>query len=239
MSEAEAIIVEQGPETPDCEVRLADLTRPVEWAAVFGNEHPVHLEIGSGSGHWTAEFARLHPDVNLMAVEKYMAQVRRAKDKIQRREVDNVRLLRCDGAYFLFNYIADASLDGAHIYFPDPWFKKRHLKRRMIRSDVAVHLVRALKPGADLSVKTDIDDYQKQILEVLSATPGLVKLEERRLDLEYPRDEEGRLPHPERIKFLDLPELLRRTTNYERKALQAGHPIHYTRWRRIDPTPTQ
>jgi len=223
---------ETGPEVSDLEIRLTDPTRKLEWTVVFGNTHPVHLEIGSGSGHWTAEFARIHPDLNLMAVEKYTKEIRRAKGKIRRRGLTNIRFLRGDGAYFLATYVADASLDAIHIYFPDPWFKKRHLKRRLIRPEVAVHLARALKPAAPLHVKTDIDAYQDQILDVLGSTPGLVKEDERRLDREYPRDEQGHLPHPEHIQFLNLPEVLRLTTNYERKALAAGHPIHYTRWRK-------
>jgi tRNA (guanine-N7-)-methyltransferase len=218
------------PAEPTPELRLADLARPVSWPDVFGNDKPVHLEIGSGSGHWTAEFARLHPEVNFLAVEKFTKQIRRTKDKIVRRELGNVRILRCDGAYFLAEYAGSASVEGVHVYFPDPWFKKRHAKRRLIRPDVAAHLARVLRPGASLHVKTDITAYQEQILEVLGVVTSLALAENRRLDQEYPRDEEGRLPHPDHIAFQDLPELLRLTTNYERKALEAGHPIHYTRW---------
>ncbi len=218
------------PPEPTPEIRIGNLARPVSWIDLFLNDHPVHLEIGSGSGHWTAEFARLHPDINLFVVEKFTRQVRRTLDKLRRRGLPNVRVLRSDGAYFLTEYVPDQSLDAIHLYFPDPWFKKRHWKRRIVRPDIAAHIVRALKPGAALHVKTDITEYHEVILEVLGATPGLEKAEERRLDLEYPRDEEGKLPRLEHIAAADLPELLRLTTNYERKALAADHPIHYTRW---------
>lgn len=221
---------EFNPVIPPARLRI-----PMDWPAVFGNDAPIHVEIGSGSGHWLAETARLHPEINYLGIEKATSEVRRATDKLRRRGVCNVRLLRYDAAYILSRYMPSGEIEAFHIYFPDPWPKSRHAKRRVVRPEVAAEIARCLRPGGMLHVKTDVDAYQEQILQVLGAVRALTLVEQRRLDLELPRAEGDNLlallEQPDKSR---LPEALRMTTNYERKALAAGRPDHYTRWMRAD-----
>lgn len=217
----------------DPEVRLAELERPIRWAHLYGNAQPVHLEIGSGSGHWIAEFARLHPEWNLFGIEKMKREVRRAKDKALRRGLTNVRLLCCYADYVTPVYIETGSLEAVHIYFPDPWPKTRHHKRRVVRPQTATEFARILRPGGRIFTKTDIGDYHRLILETLGAEASLRRIEERRLDLELPRDEMG-VPLPvAELRGMNLPECLMLSTNYERKALEAGRPVYYSAWEKL------
>jgi len=218
----------------DMEIRLGALERPLRWDVIFGNANPVHIEIGSGSGHWLAEFARLHPEWNFLGIEKTRSEVRRALDKIQRRGLVNVRLISCYADYVIALYVGDASVDALHVYFPDPWPKTRHARRRVFQPDFVRELARILKPGAPLFAMTDVDDYHRRILTAAAQVPSLRLEEDRRLDLEYPRDAEGRPVPFDLIPAAELPEAFRLTTNYERKALAAGSPIHSMRWRRLD-----
>jgi tRNA (guanine-N(7)-)-methyltransferase len=226
---------EAGVNVFDPVIHPAQLHTPMDWPAVFGNHAPIHVEIGSGSGHWLAETARMHPEINYLGIEKATSEVRRATDKLRRRGVRNVRLLRYDAAYILSRYVTSGGIEVFHIYFPDPWPKSRHAKRRVIRPEVAAEIARCLRPGGTLHVKTDVNAYQEQIMLVLGATRGLVLVEQCRLDSELPCVEKEKLPalleHPDKTR---LPEALRLTTNYERKALTAGRPDHYTRWVRAD-----
>lgn len=218
---------------PDYILRLPQLERPARWPAIFGAERPTHLEIGFGSGHWLAEYARLHPELNLLGIEKTLREVRRCADKLRRRGVENVRLLQGYAEYFLANYSAEASLDTIHLYFPDPWPKARHARRRIFRPDVIRLIARALRPGAQLLVKTDVTEYYKEMIRVAAREPALRLEEDLQLQDGFPRTEAGALAAYDPALHGDLPECLRLTTNYERKAIEDGRPIHFMRWVRI------
>ena len=218
----------------DPEVRLVDLPHPIYWSDLFGNGHPVHLEVGSGSGHWTAECALRRPGWNLFAVEKTTREVRRAKDKILRRGLKNVRFVRCDVLYFIRQFIAHDTIDGIHVYFPDPWPKRRHAKRRVIRPEIVMEFARVLKPDGLLHIKTDVASYQEQILRILNATTRLDLVESRRLEQENLSEDLEKTSSHISSQWTEIFSL---TTNYERKARIKGHPIYYTRWRFCDTFP--
>ena len=229
--------VENTEETPfpdshprfDIELQIAALPHPIHWPDIFGNDKPVHFEMGSGSGHWTAQFALRHPEINLIAVEKVAREVRRAKHKAQRRELANVRFVRCDALYFIGQFVADASIDALHIYFPDPWPKNRHARRRVIQSESVNELTRILKSGGVLHIKTDVTPYQDQIVEALGASEPLALVESCRLDLE---DAMSVMSKPALSAAPTWSEIFHLTSNYERKANESGHPVYYTRWNR-------
>lgn len=231
------------------ELSMASLGRPMDWNALYGRVAPRLLEVGCGSGHWTSEYARAHPELDLFGVEVVTTEVRRALDKVRRRGLTNVRLLRCDVLYFLREFVAAESFDAIHVYCPDPWPKKRHAKRRVFRPDIVGEFLRTLKPNHLLIVKTDITAYYDQIREVVcgagedsagadagaGAGPGTwrFRLEvDRRLDLEIPRDEAGKFVRSEVLREQGAPEELGFSTNYERKALEAGRPVHFMKFRK-------
>ncbi|MCK6419300.1 MAG: tRNA (guanosine(46)-N7)-methyltransferase TrmB [Aquabacterium sp.] len=145
----------------------------LQMSEVFGRVAPVVLEIGFGMGHATAEIAAAHPDVDFLGVEVHEAGVGALLRRIGDERLTNVRIIAHDAVEVLHNMIGPASLAGAHIFFPDPWHKKRHHKRRLIQPPFAQLLASRLQPGARLHCATDWQDYAHQMLQVLNACPLL------------------------------------------------------------------
>jgi tRNA (guanine-N7-)-methyltransferase len=146
---------------------------PIDFAAVFGRRAPVVLEIGFGMGQATAEIAAARPDTDFVGIEVYTPGVGSLLRAIEARGLANLRLIQRDAVEVLRDRIAPGSLAGAHVYFPDPWPKKRHHKRRLIQPALVAMLAGRLAPGGYLHLATDWEDYAGQMLAVLSAEPRL------------------------------------------------------------------
>jgi tRNA (guanine-N7-)-methyltransferase len=189
---------------------------PLEWGALFPDDHPVEIEIGSGKGMFLKEAARAHPDRNYLGVERAGRFCRIAIERLTRAGLTNVRLLRADGLDLLDRWIAPGSIRALHIYFPDPWPKKRHRKRRLFRPALLDLAARALPEGAELFVATDHAEYGAAIRELFAAT------HDRFAPADWPVDEAERLP-----------------TNYALKWRRAGRALWWGRYRRLpDPDTT-
>jgi tRNA (guanine-N7-)-methyltransferase len=141
--------------------------------AVFGRRAPLVLEIGSGMGETTARIAAQRPDTDFIAVEVHGPGVGSLLKLIEAQGLKNLRVIRHDALEVLEHMIADASLAAIHLFFPDPWPKKRHHKRRLVQAGFAALAARKLAPGGLLHVATDWEDYAGQIVEVLMAEPAL------------------------------------------------------------------
>lgn len=141
---------------------------------VFGREHsPKILEIGFGMGDATAKIAQTLPESDFLAVEVHTPGVGSLYKWMEELALTNIRIIQHDAVEVLQNMIADASLDGVHIFFPDPWHKKRHHKRRLIQAEFVKLLCQKLKVGAYIHVATDWQEYAEWVLEVLNAEPQL------------------------------------------------------------------
>ena len=139
----------------------------------FGREAPKILEIGFGMGEPTAHIAQHHPENDYLAVEVHMPGVGSLLKQIEELGLTNIRIIQHDAVEVLKNMLTPDSLDGVHIFFPDPWHKKRHNKRRLIQAPLVSLLCDRLKPGAYFHVATDWEDYAIQVLDVLSNEPKL------------------------------------------------------------------
>lgn len=167
-------------------VSLSEVAAPIDWKALFGNTHPVEVEIGFGKGRFLLEASKRYPKVNYIGIEraqKYVELTRERFEKyIRHFSVDrasgtfsNVRLAWTDANYFLTRYVPVASVQAYHIYFPDPWPKKRQRKRRIFRNqDFLEALTRTLNAdGGRLYVVTDYAEYFSEIQERLADLEGL------------------------------------------------------------------
>jgi tRNA (guanine-N7-)-methyltransferase len=163
------------------------------------------LEIGSGMGETTARIAAERPDTDFIAVEVHGPGVGSLLKLIEAQGLKNLRVIRHDALEVLEHMIADASLAAIHLFFPDPWPKKRHHKRRLVQAGFAALAARKLAPGGLLHVATDWEDYAGQIVEVLMAEPGL-------------RRDNGAQPRP--------------ATKFELRGLKLGHKVHDLVFRR-------
>ncbi len=150
---------------------------PLGWPEIFGRSAPVDVEIGSGKGKFLLELAADQPQRDFLAVERAGKYHRLCCDRAARRGVSNVRLLRTTAEDLLFRLLAKESVERFFILFPDPWPKKRHHKRRLIKADVVAALNAALIPGGLLLVKTDHEGYAEVISEVLQGAPGFSTLD--------------------------------------------------------------
>ncbi|PTT84649.1 tRNA (guanosine(46)-N7)-methyltransferase TrmB, partial [Pelomonas sp. HMWF004] len=143
-------------------------------AATFGRTAPLVLEIGFGMGAATADIAQTLPGHDFIGCEVHEPGVGALLKLIGEREIGNIRIVQHDAVEVLRDMVGEAALDGVHIFFPDPWHKKRHNKRRLIQPPFVANLVKHLKPGGYLHCATDWQPYAEQMLEVLSAEPALV-----------------------------------------------------------------
>lgn len=196
---------ELGTEARDGDGRPA---APLDTATWFGRTAPVVLEIGSGTGTSTLAMAQDEPDLDVIAVEVYRRGLAQLLTGIDRAGVRNIRMIRGDGVDVLEHMLAPGSLTGVRVFFPDPWPKARHHKRRLLQPSTVALIADRLRPGGILHAATDHSGYAEQIAAVGDAEPLL-----RRVD---PADE--------------LPISVRRpVTKYEQKAL-AGPVITELLW---------
>ena len=149
---------------------------PLDLDALFGRVErhaPKILEIGFGMGETTAQIAAAHPEHDYLGIEVHTPGVGSLLKQIVELGLTNLRIIRHDAVEVLRNMIAPQTLDGVHIFFPDPWPKKRHHKRRLIQPAFVVLLASRLKPGGILHCATDWEEYAQQMVDVLSAEPLL------------------------------------------------------------------
>ena len=142
-------------------------------AQAFGRTGKLILEIGFGMGEATAHIARVRPDDNFLCCEVHEPGVGALLKRIGEHDITNIRILQHDAVEVIDHMLPEGSIDGVHIFFPDPWHKKKHNKRRLIQSPLVAKLATRLKPGGYIHCATDWEPYAVQMLEVLSAEPQL------------------------------------------------------------------
>lgn len=143
-----------------------------DFDAIFGRQAPRTFEIGFGMGHSTLEMAAAAPDIDFIGVEVHKPGVGALLNGLLTQGLGNVRVYSCDALEVLRHCVADASLDRLLLFFPDPWHKKRHHKRRIVQPEFAELVRRKLKVGGVLHMATDWEPYAEHMLDVMSAAPG-------------------------------------------------------------------
>jgi tRNA (guanine-N7-)-methyltransferase len=190
---------------------IAYAAQPIDFAAQFGRAAPCILEIGFGMGVTTAQIAQSLPDKNFLAVEVHPPGVGNLCNLLDEQKISNVRVSQHDAVEVLNHMIAPQSLAGVHVYFPDPWHKKRHNKRRLIQPPLVALIASRLAVGGYLHLATDWVPYAEQMLEVLSAEALL-------------RNEvTGYAPRP----------VWRPETKFERRGINLGHEVRDLLFRRL------
>jgi tRNA (guanine-N7-)-methyltransferase len=153
---------------PEVILNIENLSGPLNFENVFGRCASVHIEIGSGKGTFLVSQAQARPDINFLGIEWARKYYRFTVDRIGRWDLKNVKLVRADAAFFLIRFVPDSSVACYHIYYPDPWPKKRHHKRRFVCPRNIEHLIRTLEPGGIIQIATDHEDYFEQIKQTLA-----------------------------------------------------------------------
>ena len=172
---------------------------------------PVELDVGCGRGLFLLNAALSRPERNFLGLELSYKEGRRAARRLQKRNLENARVLGGDARRFLRESIAPASVAAVHVYFPDPWWKRRHKKRRVFTADLVGELARILRPHGFLYIRTDVEDYFRLMCDLV----------ERQCDFaSLPIAADG----PAGEAYL---------TSFERKARQAGSPIYVASWTRV------
>lgn len=177
--------------------------QPLDPQAVFGRSGKLILEIGFGMGEATAHIARVRPDDNFLCCEVHEPGVGALLKRIGEQDIHNIRILQHDAVEVIDFMLPEGMLDGVHIFFPDPWHKKKHNKRRLIQSPLVAKLASRLKSGGYIHCATDWEPYAEQMLEVLSAEALLANTAE------------GYAPKPD----------YRPLTKFENRGLKLGHGV--------------
>lgn len=206
--EIRSYVLRQGRTTPSQKRALDELLprfgigfseAALDFEQIFGRSAPVILEIGSGMGETTAEIAQANPGIDYLAIEVHGPGVGSLLKKIDALALRNLRVIRHDAMEVLARMIPDASLAGIHLFFPDPWPKKRHHKRRLVQPPFAALAARKLAPGGYLHAATDWTEYAAQMEQVFASSALFEKLPQAQKD--------------------------RPTTKFERRGVTLGHEV--------------
>lgn len=182
---------------------------PLDPCELFGRQVPLEVELGLGKGRFLIEWAAGHPDGAFLGVERCQKYLLVAAARTARRGLTNVRLVRTTAEDMLFRCLADDSVAAVHVYFPDPWPKKRHFKRRLLSRSNLERIARVLIGGGVLRIKTDHEGYAEAIGDTLAAIPALA-------------------PVDPTVAFAGMPP-----THYELKFAQEGRAVHAFALRRV------
>ncbi len=147
----------------------------LEWAGVFGRTAPVEVELGSGDGSFLVAWAREHPERDFLGVERLLGRIRKLDRKAQRAGLTNVRGLRIEAAYCLEYLLPVEGAEAIHVYFPDPWPKRRHRKNRLVGERFPGLAAGVLVPGGRVHLRTDDADYFEQMRTVFGGAPGFTE----------------------------------------------------------------
>jgi tRNA (guanine-N7-)-methyltransferase len=161
---------------PQVSLKLQDLDGKIDFAALFRRSAPVEVEIGTGKAAFLLNQAKNYPEINFLGIEWASRYYRYAVDRIGRWNLANVRIIRTDAAVFLTEFIPDESVDCFHIYFPDPWPKNRHHKRRLFNETNLNQMIRCLKREGIIQVATDHAEYFEQIQKLIEGRGDLQKI---------------------------------------------------------------
>jgi tRNA (guanine-N7-)-methyltransferase len=193
-------------------IALEDLAAPIDFAEFFGNDLPVEVDVGSGRGMFLVNAGAAHPATNFLGIELDFKEGRRAARRLKKRQMPNVRVIGGDVHVLLARYLQPASVSAVHVYFPDPWWKQRHKKRRVFTDQFVSQVATVLAPGGLVHVWTDVEEY----FCVMSALMD----HDQRFE---------RLPPPaEHVPQHDLDF----QTSFERRKRQAGETIYRGCWQR-------
>jgi tRNA (guanine-N7-)-methyltransferase len=180
---------------------VTDLCAPFNWREIFGNDHPVELDLGAGDGGFALAYARQHPEINLLAVERLLGRVRKIEKRATRTGLANLRVLRLEFGYTVRYLLPPGSIAIAHILFPDPWPKRRHWDRRLVQPEFVRDLAQALRPGGEFRFTTDYAHYfetaQEAVAEaqVLARAPEWDWSSDPKTDFQQTFETEGRATH--------------------------------------------
>lgn len=187
---------------------LFSMKPEVDWAELFGRSRPVEIEIGCGKGAFLLAHAEAHPEINVLGLERQLRWIRHLERLLARRQLPNVRVLCADAALVLSRFVPDRSVHAYHLFFPDPWWKRRHRKRLLVQGDFPHHLFRTLEPAGRIEIATDVRERFDTMIDELAALPFEIRLTESR----------GERP----------------PTNFERKYESEGRALYYATLRKIE-----
>ena len=184
----------------------------IDWLQVFGQNHSVEIEVGCGKGLFLLTAAMANPDVNFFGIEIVRKYQLYTATRIAIRRLPNVRVACTDARILLRDRVSPRSVQAIHVYFPDPWWKKRHHKRRVFTPEFVASCAAALKPGGMLYLATDVEEYFRLMSELCGLRPDL-----RETTITPPPAADG-------MDYL---------TNFERKARLVGQPVFRAKFERI------
>lgn len=189
---------------------LGDLNGPIEWSALFGNDLPVEIDVGCGRGLFLYNESLAHPERNYLGIEIDYKEGRRTATRLMKRNAANARVLGGDVHEAFTRLIPPKSVAVVHVYFPDPWWKRKHRKRRVFSAAFVNEAVSVLEPGGILSSASDVEEYFEVIRSLMDHDPRFEPLP----------------PPPEKAPEHDMDYL----TSYERKTRQSGGAVWRGRW---------
>lgn len=191
---------------------VADLPESFSWTEFFGKDRPVELDIGCGRGLFLVNAATAHPERNWLGIELDYTEGRRTAKRLQKRDMDHARVIGGDAKEFLRKFAPPHSVSAAHVYFPDPWWKRKHKKRRLFNEEFPHLLAGVIQPGGLLHSWTDVEEYFGVISALMNhhqefAAEAVQPLAEPAHDQDY-------------------------QTSFHRRRVQAGCTIYRGLWRR-------
>jgi tRNA (guanine-N7-)-methyltransferase len=179
----------------------------LSWPTLFGNDHPVEIEVGFGKGRFLIESAQARPAIDFLGIEIERKYAMETAARVSNRSLGNVRVTCTEALWFFRTYVPGRSVAAVHVYFPDPWWKRKHKKRKLFTADFARETARILRTDGVLHFATDVAEYYEQTLAMLR---------EQGLFVENPGGEDAAI-----------------ATNFEAKYRLEGRPIHRTRFERM------
>lgn len=186
-------------------IEMESLGNSVSFQEIFGNNHPVEIEVGSGKALFLRQATKARPNHNFLGIEIVRKFARHGADRLKNTGAANVKILPGDALQFL-RKVPDQSVTTLHLYYPDPWWKRKHHKRRVFTTDFVANVQRVLKPGGQLLIATDVGEYYEHVL-MLVGEFGRFQI--------LPKEELNEPQH-------DLDYL----TNFERKFRKEGRPVY-------------